>query len=78
MTNFRKHIESRHDSLLNKGFDYKNIVLKRTLSSALYLESKRKMILEKLEEPITYIINSIKNIKKSYNWTVPMDYENIN
>ena len=76
--NFKQQLRHRKDVLLHRGFPYQGQVLYKSLSGALYLEEKRKNILTKLEEPIAFIIDSIKIIKRSYNWTLETDFINFN
>ena len=42
-------LEHRNDRIGNLGFDYRGNILKRSLSGVLFLENKRKSILEDLE-----------------------------
>lgn len=76
--NFREQVRHRNDILLHRGFPYQGQVLKKSLSSALYLEDKRKNILEALEGPISFIIDNVKHIKKAYNWSLERTFTAFN
>jgi len=61
-----KFLLSRNNKLLYRGYDYHGKVLYRTLSNVLFSDEKRTKILLKISELLEYLIDSVKNIKKSY------------
>lgn len=75
---FRYKIRHRHDQLLHRGFNYHGNILYKTLSSAMFLEPKRELILAQYEKVLSFLVDTIKHIKKSYNWTVDKDEIYIN
>lgn len=72
------YINHRNDLIRNKGFEYRGNILKRSLSGAMFIETKRKGLLEQLEKVLVYLVDSIKHIKKSYNYTLEKDYVDFN
>lgn len=72
------YINHRNDIIGHLGFDYRGNILKRSLSSAMFLEKKRKGLLGELEKILVYLVDSIKHIKKSYNWALEKDYRDFN
>jgi len=75
---YKENINHRKDELLNRGFDYHGHILEHSLSSAFYLDSTRSGILAKMESIFSYLVDSIKHIKKSYNYTHDKDFINFN
>jgi hypothetical protein len=59
----RFFLEHRNDNIKHNGYDYRGKILKRSLSPVLYLELKRKLILEKMETVVTFMVEHIKHIK---------------
>ena len=53
-------------------------VLKRTLSPVLYNDEKRVKILQKLDELFVNMIDNVKNIKKTFIYSVERNSRNIN
>jgi len=76
--NLKYFLNHRKDILLHRGFDYRGHILEKSLSGSLYLEENRKNILKKLELPISHIVDSIKYIKKCYNWRFDLDFNEFN
>lgn len=60
----------RLDVLDNTGFDYKGKIFSRTMSPYIFNESKRASILTELEKTFQFLIDSTKNIKKQFNFTL--------
>lgn len=75
---FNNKLKHRNDVLLHRGYKYQGNILKKTLSHALYLEEVRKSILEKLEEPLSSLVDSVKMIKKTFYWALEKDYTEFN
>jgi hypothetical protein len=67
-----------NNSLNSKSFDYsKNGELfKRTVSKALYSNVNMKNYLDHLSLIFSHVINSVKNIKRRYMYSVDSEYEN--
>lgn len=62
--------EHRLDVLKNNGFDYKGQIFNRTLSPYLFNEAKRGNIILQFEKTFQFLIDSTKNIKKQFNFTL--------
>lgn len=75
---FWYNVRNRNNRILNIGFDYRNQILRRSLSKYIYLERKREMILNKLEVLFTWMVEHIKNIKKTFNYSMDKKYRDFN
>ena len=72
------NVEHRIDENHQLGFDYRGEVMKRTLSHLLYNDEKRVKILNKIDELFVNMIDSVKNIKKTFIDSVERNSRNIN
>jgi|CZCB01.1.fsa_nt_gi hypothetical protein len=66
------------DDYKNLGFNYEGQIFKRTLSSAFFGDKKRVDILNEFEKMIFFLIEQVKNIKKTFNYTIDKDSNKIN
>lgn len=69
---------SRKEKINNLGFDYKGKILRKTVSSYLYMDPTRAAILDKFETWLYFLVEKVKVIKTYYNYTVPKNYKKIN
>ena len=69
---------SRMDNIKNLGYKYENNIFKNTMSPSLFVEAKRNFILDKLEKMVFELIEDVKTIKISMNYTLPKRYKKIN
>jgi hypothetical protein len=84
--NKRKGFPSRYKvtyengwDLKNTGYDYNNILLRRTLSNYLFKNPNLSTFLtERLNPIMTFFINKVKYVRIFYNYAVPKDYQKIN
>jgi hypothetical protein len=60
-----------------KGFNYKNKILRKSLSPLLYENPKVASILETIDRILYTTIESIKQIRNYVNWTVPKNNKNV-
>lgn len=77
-TSFWNQVRHRNDNIKNTGFDYRGQILKKSLSNVFFLEAKREVILSAYDEIITWMVDHIKIIKKTFNWTLPKYYRDFN
>lgn len=70
--------QHRLDDLKNQGFKYHGNLFKRSVSPILFTDGKRSSIIEKLDLLMAYLIDYVKEIKKSYNYTIGRKDKNIN
>ena len=75
---FWDSVNHRKDNILHQGYSFRGNVLWKTLSNMFYKEDKRRNILMALEVCITYLIDQVKMIKKSYNFTFDKNYNSFN
>lgn len=55
------------------GFDYKDQIFARTLSNVIYANPQKVPILEKYQKVIFALIETVKEIKNYFNYTVPFN-----
>ena len=67
-------VDTRLDSLLNRGYDYEGNIFRKTMSPYIYADQKRSNILDKFETIIFFLIEKVKGIKVFYNYTVSKNY----
>ena len=56
-----------------EGFDYKDQIFSRTLSSIIYASPQKASILQKFQRVIFALIESVKQIRNYFNYTVPFN-----
>jgi len=64
--------------LLHTGFDYRGKVFRKSLSNVFFLDAKREALLLSFDDVIVWMIDYIKMIKKTFNWTLPKFYRDFN
>ena len=55
------------------GFDYKEQIFPRTLSNLIYRDPNKILILDKFQKVVFALIESVKQIKNYFNYTVPFN-----
>lgn len=70
--------ETRKHVPVNKGFDYKGQIFKRSMSNFLFRDEMRVSILEKMEDVMYELIERVKTIKNHFNYIVPKNYRHKN
>jgi len=60
------------------GFDYRGKLYEKSVSSLILADPKRKSIIQKMDDMVTYLVESVKNIKKTYNYAVGRKSRDIN
>jgi hypothetical protein len=60
------------------GFDYRGKLYEKSVSSLILADPKRKSIVQKMDDLVTYLVESVKNIKKTYNYAVGRKSRDIN
>lgn len=73
-----KALLRRRTKLRNLGFDYRGKILRRSLSSVIYMNENVAEFVERLEVIITNLVYSVKSIKKQVNFLVDKDEDYIN
>jgi len=63
---------------LNLDYDYTDTVMSRTLSAALFRNPILATFLVYVNDYVVNLINAVKKVKISRNYTVPKDYQYIN
>jgi len=69
---------SRRDEGRQLGFDYRDQLMSRSLSSFMFGDKKRDDMIAKLNDLFVYMIDSVKNIKKTFNFAIKRNSRNIN
>lgn len=60
------------------GFDYRGKLYEKSVSPLILADTKRKKIVEKMDELIAYLVDSVKNVKKTYNYAIKRNSRDIN
>jgi len=68
----------QNDDLKNTGFDWRNNLVKNSVSGYLLSDPKRESIIEKFQDLLVYIMDYASNIKKAFNYTVSKNYKYLN
>jgi len=66
------------DDLKNTGYDWRNNLFSRSLSTYLLSDPKRSGILNQIQKMMVYIIDRVGMIKKAMNYTVDKNYKYLN
>lgn len=75
---YLEHIRHQNDNILNVGFDFREQILMRTLSPVLFFNLKNANILIKIDSILSFLVDHVKSIKKTYNYFLPRNYRNFN
>ena len=67
-----------NDIYTDLGFDYHGSILKKTLSPVIFRNIKTRAILEKVEDIVCYLIDSVKQVKLHYMFSLNKKDININ
>jgi hypothetical protein len=62
---------------VHEGFDYKDVILERTLSKVLYRDPVKSSILQTFNRVVLGLIESVKQIKNHFNYTVPSNNKRV-
>lgn len=68
----------RLDIMNNKGFDYKDMILMRSMTQILFKNPMFLGFAQKIEDIVFDWFYQAKSIKKFFNYIVPMDSDDIN
>jgi len=60
------------------GFDYRGKLYEKSVSSLVLADEKRKSIVSKMDELMVFLVDSVKNIKKTFNYAVQRNSRDIN
>jgi hypothetical protein len=60
------------------GFDYRGKLYEKSVSALVLADDKRKSIIQKMDNMMTYLVESVKNIKKTYNYAIKRTSRDIN
>ena len=66
------------DDLKNTGYDWRNNLFGKSLSTYLLSDPKRKGILNQIQKMMVYMIDRVSMIKKAMNYTVDKNYKYLN
>ncbi len=75
---FWNKVRHRNDNIKNTGFDYRGNILNKSLSNVFFLEPKREVLLGAIDGVLSWLVDHIKMIKKTVNWTLPKYYRDFN
>jgi hypothetical protein len=66
------------DDLKNTGYDWRNKLFDKSLSTYLLSDPKRSFIMGQMQRLMVYIIDKVSMIKKAVNYTVDKNYKYLN
>ena len=69
--------DSRREGL-QLGFDYREQIYKKSVSNIILADEKRNLIIQKMDKMICFLIDSVKNIKKTYNYSISRNSRDLN
>ena len=69
--------DSRREGL-QLGFDYREQIYKKSVSNKILADEKRNLIIQKMDKMICFLIDSVKNIKKTYNYSISRNSRDLN
>lgn len=69
---------SRKDENQQLGFDYRDQLMKRSLSNYMFGDEKRDGIIAQFNDLYVYLVDSAKNVKKTFNFAIKRNSRNIN
>lgn len=73
-----EHAEKLNEYNPELGFDYRGKLLEKSISSFFFGEEKRTKIIKKFETLLVYLVDSVKNIRKTFVYSVERNSRNIN
>jgi len=62
---------------LKEGFDYKDKIMEKTLSNVIFRDPNKESILKEMQKIIFGLIESVKQIKNFFNYTVPKNNKRV-
>ena len=75
---YLEHLKQQNDNILNIGFDFREQILMRILSPVLFFNTKNAGILLKIDSILSFLVDHVKSIKKTFNYYLPRNYRNFN
>lgn len=75
---YLEHLKHQNDNILNVGFDFREQILMRILSPVLFFNTKNAGILLKIDSILSFLVDNVKSIKKTFNYHLPKNYRNFN
>lgn len=75
---FKDYAFSRKNDIKNIGYDYRTNVFTKSISSTLLEEPKRAALIGMMGMLITYMIESVKNIKRHNNFAISKKWRDFN
>lgn len=70
-TNNLRDIRETINDKVREGFNYKGQIFKKTMSNVIFRDPVKKSILDEIEKIFFGLIESVKQIKNYFNYTVP-------
>lgn len=69
--------DSINDENIKSGFDYKDQIFARTMSDVMFRDPRRVEILNTIQKVVFALIESVKQIRNSINYTVPYNNKRV-
>jgi len=71
-------VENRSNKNLQLGYDYQETLMEKSLSNYFFGDTKRINIIKEFNSLMVYLIDSVKNVKKTFMYSIPRNSRNIN
>jgi len=68
-----KDVQNSINNFGYEGFQYKNQIFERTMSNLMFIDPTKNLILEKFQKVVFALIESVKQIRNYFNYTVPFN-----
>jgi hypothetical protein len=69
--------DSINDENIKNGFDYKEQIFSRTMSTVMFRDPRKVEILNSIQKVVFALIESVKQIRNSINYTVPYNNKRV-
>lgn len=70
-------VKNSINDVVYEGFEYKDQIFSRTLSNIIYLDPKKIPILNRYQRVVFALIESVKQIRNYFNYTVPFNNKRV-
>ena len=68
-----KDVQNSINNFGYEGFQYKKQIFERTMSNLMFIDPTKNLILEKFQKVVFALIESVKQIRNYFNYTVPFN-----
>jgi hypothetical protein len=77
-TSYYEVAEHMQDDIKNYGYDYEKDLFEKSVSSYILDDTNREQIVSRFTILFSYLINRVKDIKRSMNYAMDKNYKKFN